>query len=385
MAVSPTLIETGKQGAARGSFRVSKASLLKELNISQGVTEKKNTIPILSSILLEADAGELSIVATDLDASLRTSCPAEVEKKFACVIQARKLFDIVRNLPDGEIFFTLTENDRVVVTSGQSEFVIVGQAREHFPSVPYTAEFAFKLPGALLNSLITRTIFAITQEESRYALNGSLFFLSGGKLLFVSTDGHRLSMAQAAVDVAAGEEVKVIIPKKALTELQKLTAGGEHQVEFARDDNHIYFKVGNRLLTTRTLAGQFPNYELVLPKNNDKQIAVKTALVNSAVRRAALMADERSHGVSFTLKRGLLQLSAHSADVGEAKDALGVEYAGDGLTIGFNANYLTDFFGVVGAEEITFEFKDDQSPVLLRPAGESATEFSYVVMPMRLL
>lgn len=369
-------------------FSLSKTALLRELNLLQGVVEKKNTIPILSNILIETvNESSISLVATDLDVSLQTQCQADVTKPGALVLQARKLFDIVRYLPDAEINFIKEDNDWVKVICGASEFKIVGQAKEHFPSTPNSADTGLAIKAATLHNLISRTVYAITQEESRYALNGSLFLMSDDKLQMVATDGHRLALAASSFESAdkKADPLRVIIPKKALNELLKLTAGSDDTLEFSKDDNHLFFKLGHRQLTSRMLAGQFPNYELVLPKNNDKLIPLNSDKITQAIKRASLMADERSHGVKFELTNGRLNITSQSADVGEAKETIPIDYTGENLTIGFNAQYLLDFLGVVGTDEVIFEFKDEQSPALLRPSENGQYDYRYVAMPMRLL
>jgi DNA polymerase III subunit beta len=372
-------------------FSLSKNSLLRELNLLQGVVEKKNTIPILSNVLIETLGESLvSLIATDLDVSLQTECNADVTQPGAIVLQARKLFDIVRNLPDSEITFVKEDNDWARISCGAAEFKIVGQAKEHFPSTPVLKQTGLAIPATAIHDLIARTIFAITQEESRYALNGALVLISGtdNKLQMVATDGHRLSLAACTLENSASgdqEEQKVIIPKKALNELLKLTSGAEGMLNFDKDENHLYFKIGQRQLTSRMLAGQFPNYELVLPKNNDKMIPLNTEKIAQAIRRASLMADERSHGVKFELNKGKLNITSQSADVGEAKEVIPIDYNGETISIGFNANYLLEFLGVVGTEEVALELKDEQSPALMRPSGDGQYDYRYVIMPMRLL
>jgi len=366
-------------------FSVSKSSLLKELNLLQGIVEKKSTIPILSNVLIETADSKISFVATDLDVSLQTECPAELSGTGSVVLQARKLFDIVRNLPDAEISFTKEDNDWVKIVCASSQFRIVGQAKEHFPSTPKSEKGGVVIPSNVLNGLINRTVFAITQEESRYALNGSLLILSDGKLQMVATDGHRLALAASEIEQSSDEALKVIVPKKALIELGKLTAGSDDNLELSRDENHLYFEIQNRKLTSRMLAGQFPNYELVLPKNNDKSVTLNVDKLTQAIRRAALMADERSHGVKVDLAGNQLSITSQSADVGEAREVIPIDYTGESLSIGFNAQYLLDFLGVVGTDEVLFEFKDEQSPALMRPAGDEQSNYKYVIMPMRLL
>jgi DNA polymerase-3 subunit beta len=368
-------------------FSVTKNVLLKELNLLQGIVEKKSTIPILSNVLIETGDSKISLVATDLDVSLQTECAAETTRPGSVVLQARKLFDIVRNLPDAEINFTKEDNDWVRILCASSNFRIVGQAKEHFPSTPKSEKGGVVIPATVLNSLISKTVFAITQEESRYALNGSLLLLSEGKLQMVATDGHRLALAASDIEQASdqADQLKVIVPKKALVELAKLTAGAEENLDLSRDENHLYFEVQNRNLTSRMLAGQFPNYELVLPKNNDKSVTLNVDKITQAIRRAALMADERSHGVKVDLTNNQLSITSQSADVGEAKEVIPIDYNGENLSIGFNAQYLLDFLGVVGTDEVAFEFKDEQSPALLRPSGDGHADYKYVIMPMRLL
>ena len=376
-------------------FSVSKNALLKELNLLQGIVEKKSTIPILSNVLIETADSMISLIATDLDVSLQTECPAESTRAGSIVLQARKLFDIVRSLPDAEIHFTREDNDWVRIVCASSNFRIVGQAKEHFPSTPKSEKGGIIIPATVMHALINRTAFAITQEESRYALNGALLLLADGKLQMVATDGHRLALAARTIDSQSSEAepLKVIVPKKALIELAKLTAGVDDNLELSRDENHLYFEIQNRDLTSRMLAGQFPNYELVLPKNNDKSVSLNVDKLTQAIKRAALMADERSHGVKVELATGKLSITSQSADVGEAKEEIQLDYTGETLSIGFNAQYLLDFLGVVGTEEVIFEFKDEQSPALMRPSGESSaeasgeggSEYKYVIMPMRLL
>jgi DNA polymerase III subunit beta len=367
-------------------FSVSKNALLKELNLLQGIVEKKSTIPILSNVLIETADSRITLVATDLDVSLQTECAAEPAQAGSIVLQARKLFDIVRNLPESEIQFTKEDNDWVRIVCASSNFRIVGQAKEHFPSTPKSEKGGAVIPATTMHGLINRTAFAITQEESRYALNGALLLLAEGRLQMVATDGHRLALAASNIESSgAADSLKVIVPKKALVELSKLTAGLDDNLDLSRDENHLYFEIQNRNLTSRMLAGQFPNYELVLPKNNDKSVTLNVDKLTQAIRRAALMADERSHGVKVELTSGNLSITSQSADVGEAKEDIPLDYTGESLSIGFNAQYLLDFLGVVGTDEVVFEFKDEQSPALLRPLGDEGAEYKYVIMPMRLL
>jgi DNA polymerase-3 subunit beta len=378
-------------------FSVGRARLLAELNLLQGVVERKNTIPILTNVLIEAvapspgtEGSKIKLLATDLDVSIETECAADVAKAGSVVIQARKIFDIVRSLPDSDIAFVKEENEWVKITCGASRFRVVGQLKEHFPSIVKQTTPGMLLPAAALYKLIVRTIFAITQEESRYALSGALFLVAGNAVSMVTTDGHRLSFVTCGLDSQDGAEAtpehdaRVIVPKKALTELQRLTMGSEDAIEFAKDENHLFFKIGYRQLTSRLLSGQFPNYEMVIPKNNDKKVAINVEKIAQAVRRAALMADDRSHGIKMEFDDGRLVITSQTADLGESKEEVAIDYKEAKLAVRFNALYVLDFLNVVDGEDITLELKDDQSAVLFKPAEQGSCEFKYVIMPMRL-
>lgn len=363
---------------------ISKPVLLKELNFIQGVVEKKNTIPILSNLLLEAHNGALGIKGTDLDVSISTICEAEVKKEGSVCIQAKKLFEIVRALPDAEIEIKSGEQDQVSIICDRSRFKMLGLPKDNFPELQEFKGQYVTLPADLFKTFISRTIFAITNEESRYALNGAKFELSGGKVRMVATDGHRLSFIEKKGQPTDDLKVDVIIPRKTLSELVKLSAETEESVEFGQDENHLFFKVGKRLLVSRLLSGQFPNYELVLPKENKNHIAIDSGRMAGAIRRVALMADERSHAIKFDAANGQINITSQAADVGEAGETLPVDYTGDAITAGFNAQYLHDFFGVVQDGDVVFKFKDGTSQAELGPQTDGEYEFRYIIMPMRL-
>jgi DNA polymerase-3 subunit beta len=261
---------------------------------------------------------------------------------------------------------------------------MVGLNKDNFPEVKSFDAEMVALPASLLATFISRTVFAITNEESRYALNGAKFEISADNVRMVATDGHRLSFIQKQDKFYEGEKIEVLIPRKTLNELARLCAESEGTVEFGKDDNHLYFKVGKRLLASRTLSGQFPNYELVLPKGNDQRAKVDANTVASAIRRVALMADERSHSVKLEVSANTLKISSQAADVGESQDEIAVDYSGPDITAGFNAQYLSDFFTVISDGEVFFEFKDGNSQVQLKSATENEYDFRYIVMPMRL-
>ena len=366
---------------------VSQFELLRELTATQGVVERKTTIPILSNYLFEAAGDKLSLTATDLDLSLRTSCNAKVKKEGACTIPARKLYDYVKLLPDADITIRLLENHWVSIRCGRSNTKMVGMARSNFPSLPvFPSAGAIKIPAAVLRSMIAKTGFAIANEESRYTLNGALMVLKPESITMVATDGHRLAHVERSGEKFEGVsgEMKTLIPKKAMDELKSLLDSDVETIDFAKDESTLFFRVGSRLLTSRQLTGQFPNYEAVLPKDISKSIALHGEELGAAIARVAQFADERSRAVRLRLEKGELKISASSTETGESEDSIEVAYDGEPMAIGFNAQYLIDFIKATGSCEVKLELKDAQSAGQLRPAEAEDYKYRYIVMPMRI-
>ncbi|HEY2116646.1 MAG TPA: DNA polymerase III subunit beta [Candidatus Angelobacter sp.] len=379
----------GTESGATMEISVSKNDLLKELTATQGVVERKTTIPILSNFLFEAGGDKLSITATDLDLSLRTSCPAKVKKEGSCTIPARKLYDYVKLLGDGDISIKLLENHWVQIRSGRSNTKMVGMARANFPALPlFPAESALQLPAQVLRQLIGKTIFSISNEESRYTLNGALLVLKPESLTMVATDGHRLAHVEHnGTKLPVSGELKVLVPKKAMAELSTLLNSSDAQtVEFAKDESTLFFRIGGRLLTSRQLTGQFPNYEAVLPRDNNKFVTVHCDELSAAIQRVAQFADERSNAIRMRVEKNELKVSSSNTETGESEDSIETAYTGDPMVIGFNSQYLLEFLKVVGAGDVRFEFKDAQTAGQLRPdeAADSEYRYRYIVMPMRI-
>jgi DNA polymerase III subunit beta len=368
-------------------FSVKKFDLLEELDLTQGVVERKTTIPILSNLLCEAKGNRLSITATDLELSIRTSCEAKVKKEGAGTIPAKKLLDLVRLLPDEEIKFKLLENHWVQITCDRKNYKLVGMSKDNFPALPNFPHALVKIPAKLLADVISKTTFAISLEESRYTLNGALLVLKPNSLTMVATDGHRLAMVETDHKFEGfSAETRVLVPKKAMTEIQRLAAqsGDDSAIDFGQDESHLFFQFGGRLLTSRKLTGQFPNYEAVLPREANKTVVLERAELQDALRRVSQLADQRSHAVKFMLAKEGLEISASSPEYGEAKETIEKEFKGDPIAIGFNAQYLLDFLGAAADGPISFELKDDQSAGQLRPTGDESSRYRYVVMPMRI-
>jgi DNA polymerase-3 subunit beta len=366
-------------------FTVKRNLLLNELNLVQGVIEKKSTIPILSNILLEASGNDLRITATDLDVSICCGCTAEVESEGTMTVSARRLFDIVRLLPeDAEIRCKLLDNDWVKLKAGKSDYKVVGLPRENFPSIPQAPAEGITIPGNDLRAMIQRTMFAITQEESRYSLNGALLSLAPHEMRMVATDGHRLALVAKAMEIGNVEsEIRALIPRKTLVEILRLIGDQELMVEFGRDENHIFFAVSGKRLISRILAGQFPNYEMVIPRDNDKRIVAPSRMLAEGLRRAAVMSDEKLRAVRLSFNAGTAEITASSADAGEARELVEVEYDGAPVNIGFNPQYLLDFLGICGSESVSLLVRDAETQGMLSPADAGELDYRYVVMPMK--
>ena len=365
---------------------VSKSELLRELTATQGVVERKTTIPILSNFLFEAADDKLSITATDLDLSLRTSCSAKVKKEGACTIPARKLYDYVKLLPDADISVRLLENHWVNIRAGRSNTKMVGMARSNFPSLPaFPNAGIVKIPVSVLQTMISKTIFAISNEESRYTLNGALMVLKPESITMVATDGHRLAHIETAESFGKIGEMKTLVPKKAMAELNSLLQNTDSDViEFAKDESTLFFRIGQRLLTSRQLTGQFPNFEAVLPKDNNKSVTVRCDEFSNAIQRVAQFADERSGAIRIRLEKNELKISSSSTEAGESEDSIDTAFTGDPLTIGFNSAYLLDFLKAADSDDVRLELKDPQSAGQLRPDGNEQYKYRYIVMPMRI-
>jgi DNA polymerase III subunit beta len=389
-------------------FVIKQNALKEELGFVQGIVEKKSTIPVLSNILIES-VGEntLRIIGTDLDVTIRCEAEADIKQAGAMCVQARKLFDIVRLLPDADVHFKKEENEWVRVTCGKSHFRLAGVSKDTFPEVPQFKSAPMKLPSKTFTNFIQLTGFAITQEQSRFTLSGAKFLVKNGTVKMVTTDGHRLAFIEK--QETTDGTMDALIPKKALTELTKIARDAEGEVSFGEDQNHIYFEVDGRLLITRKLSGTFPNYEMVIPKGNDKVATFDADEMKRAIARVALMADERTRSVKLQIKPGEIQISSQAAEEGEADEIVSADYEGDEVQIGFNAQYLQEFLNVIGSGaetevketeqetegdkvkvkdggrlRVSFEFKDGNAQTQLRIANESGYDYKYVVMPLRI-
>ena len=365
---------------------VQKSDLLHELQLCQGIVERKNTIPILGNVLLETnDDGKVRLLATDLEVGLRSQCPASVARAGALTIPAKKLFEIVRALPDTEITIEAGTAGSVNLSAERFDSRMQTLPREDFPTLPDPGgDAAETVAREALRSMVTKTQFAITGEDTRYFLNGALFVLQPETMSLIATDGHRLALATAPREGdAGGQEVQAILPRKTLGELSRLLAGGEGDIRYTRGESHLFFEIDGRQLISRMIDAQFPAYERVIPTGNDKKLEFERDRMASAIRRVALLSSERSHAVKFQIAESSAEVASSSPELGEAKEVLPVDYGGANLEVCFNAQYVLDFLAVADTDSVTLELKDDRSQAVMYPSGEKEA-YTYVIMPMRV-
>jgi DNA polymerase-3 subunit beta len=367
---------------------VRKNDLLRELQLFQGIVERKNTIPILANVLMEAKGDEVRFLATDLEVGLRSRCTASVAKSGALTLPAKKFYEIIKSLPETDIRIA-EEKGGVKVAADRFDSRMQTLPREDFPTLPEAGgSVSATLPRAAVREMVGKTQFAITGEDTRYFLNGALFVLRPDSMSLVATDGHRLALVNVPRDGQPGteaEEVRAILPKKTLGELGRLLADGDGEdIHYERGENHLFFDVGGRMLISRMIDGQFPAYERVIPKGNDKHIEFERDRLSNAVKRVALLSNERSRAVKFQIEPGKVDVTSSSPELGEAHETLPVDYSGTAMQICFNAQYVLDFLAAVSTDVVSFDLKDEVSQAVVRPVGAEGYDYTYVIMPMRV-
>ena len=333
-------------------------------------------------------------LATDLEVALRSKCPATVVKGGSLTLPAKKLYEIVKSLPETDIRIA-EDKSGVKVAADRFDSRMQTLPREDFPTLPETGgTSSATLPRLAVKEMVAKTQFAITGEDTRYFLNGAQFVLRTDSMSLVATDGHRLALVTAArdgkgkkggsVNTNGDEESKAILPKKTLGELARLLSEGDGDVGYERGENHLFFDVAGRLLISRMIDGQFPAYERVIPKGNDKHIEFERDRLTNAVKRVALLSNERSRAVKFQIEKGKVEVTSSSPEIGEAKETLPVEYNGPSLQICFNAQYVLDFLAAVATDVVSLELKDEVSQAVMKPVGAEGYDYTYVIMPMRV-
>ncbi len=366
---------------------VSKADLLRELQFFQGIVERKNTIPILANVLIDAKGSEVRLAATDLEVGLKSRCPAKIEKPGSLTLPAKKLFEIVKALPDTDVLIQEDKNG-VKVAADRFESRLQTMSRDDFPAMPDGGGGAATRPcrATSRGRWSPRPSSRSPGEDTRYFLNGALLVLRPKDMSMVATDGHRLALVTAPRESAPGapDELRVIVQKKTLLELGRLLGEAGDEVTFEKGENHLFFRFAERVLVSRMIDGQFPAYERVIPKGNDKAVEFDRDRLTNAVKRVALLANERSRSVKFQIDPGEVTVTSNSSEFGEAKEVIPVEYSGPSVTICFNAQYVLDFLAVAETEVVVLQFKDEMSQAVMKPVGASGYDYTYVIMPMRI-
>lgn len=371
---------------------VGKAELQKELQLCQGVVEKRSTIPILSNVLLKANGGRLQVAATDLDVTILSSCGARITSPGGVTIEARRLFDIIRSLPDEEVHVAVQENNSVLIESGTAKFRLLGLPAEDYPTLPTVdVAGAFSMPLDELKTMVAKVKFAITHEETRFQLNGALLKVQPSKMEMVATDGHRMALINFPSGITGkatkGTDLTILVPRKALDEILRLEAGEDGTVRFGVSENQLFFEAGERLLLARMIDVNFPNYMEVISRENDRRVMVDRERLLSTIKRISLVANERTRAVRFDFSPGKLTVSSTNPELGDARETVPIDYAGQPFFVGLNAAYVMDFLSAADTQSVSLDLKDENSQCIGRPASAAEDlpyDYLYVVMPMRL-
>lgn len=366
--------------------RIARNTFLNGLHKVQGIVENKGAMPILSHFLLTTDAEGIYLQATDLEIGTKGFYPANVIKPGAATLNARKMYDIVRELPDLEVHMVKEENDWVTMKCGNSKFRLPGLPTEDFPALPeYSEEGLMEFSSPLLKEMINKTFFAASPDETRQALNGLLLEKTDNTANMVGTDGHRLAMISRPILKSKGsadEPMSFLIPKKALTELAKMVENDDATFSFSVKNNHLAFIQGKQVIVSRKIEGKFPNYRQVIPSDNNLKVKANREDLTHALKRVALLADEKSKMVRFEIGPKTLTLISDNSDLGAAREELPIQFDGEEVSIGLNANYVLDILGVLEDEEVVLNLKDANHSCLITAEGDK--DYLSLVMPMRL-
>jgi len=366
-------------------LKVDRGEIQRALQNIQGIIEKRTTIPILGHFLLRADDKTI-IVATDLEIAFTGHLKAEIFEKGSLCIPTRKLFEIVREVEDN-ILLESQENNWLKVSAGKSTFKLMGVREEEYPALPkvdYTEEF--NISADSLKAMIEKTVYAVGESDTRYTLNGLLLHLIPKKknivFVMVGTDGHRLALITKDINGRLSEERKLILPKKAAIELRRLLEEATGDISIGIDKNHVFFTINDIVLSSRLIEGTYPNYNEVVPQDNEKKISFEKVELIKALRRTSIMSREKTNAVRFDFEQGNLTLSSMDPDIGEAREEVAVKYKGDAISIGFNARYLLDALQAIDGELVRLDIQDTLGPTLLREADKD--DYKCVIMPMRI-
>ncbi len=364
-------------------FTLQREALLKPLAQVVNVVERRQTLPVLANFLVQVKDGQLSLTGTDLEVEMIARAAVDDAVDGEITIPARKLFEIVRALPDGSRVTVTLSGEKVSVQAGRSRFSLATLPANDFPSVDEVeATERISVPEAGLKELIERTAFAMAQQDVRYYLNGLLFDLRDQTLRCVATDGHRLALCEAPLEQPVAAKRQIIVPRKGVTELQRLLEGGDRALELEIGRSHIRVKRDDVSFTSKLIDGRFPDYEAVIPIGAEKEVRVDREVIRAALQRAAILSNEKYRGVRVEISPGQLKINAHNPEQEEAQEEIEADTHVDGLAIGFNVNYLLDALGALRDEHIVIALRDANSSALVREAGSDKCR--HVVMPLRL-
>jgi DNA polymerase-3 subunit beta len=365
-------------------FTITREQLQEGLAAVAAAVPTKTTLPVLSNVLLEATKQGLRLSGTDLDVAVGTTVAADVDTEGAITLPAKKLVDIARELPSAPIRITAAGEQRVSIECGRSRFKLLGLARDEFPSFPAVKfDGAWMAAAGLVQKLVSHVAFAASTEESRPILNGVLWELRPDRMRMVATNGHRL--AKMDVPASGGSTADLIVPPKALEHIRRLFAP-DADVQVARSDNHIGFRTGGKVVFSRLIEGPYPNYEQVIPRENDKAATVDKAAMSAALRRMSVVASDQTHRIRLAFSGGTAKFSVQTPDLGEAQDELAVTYEGEPLEIGFNATYLLEILKFMPTDEVRFTFKAPERAATVEPVGwNDPASYMCLVMPLRLV
>lgn len=362
-------------------FTAAREALLKPLQAVIGVVERRQTMPILSNVLMIARDGQLSVTATDLEVELVAQADVDTESGGEITVSGRKLLDICRALPEGTEINVSVSGEKLGVRAGRSKFSLATLPAAEFPVVEdIKAGQSLSVSQETLGRLIEKTHFSMAQQDVRYYLNGMLLETSEGHLRAVATDGHRLALSQAGLEGKVDQQ-QVIVPRKGVLELQRLMTGdGDLNIEFGA--NHIRIQLEGIRFTSKLIDGRFPEYERVIPQESSNELKADRGAFKSALQRTAILSNEKYRGIRLVIRDSGVILQAHNPEQEEAEEELEVEYSGEDIEIGFNVNYLLDALGAVDGDEVTLSVQDSNSSCLIRQPGKD--DCTFVVMPMRL-
>jgi DNA polymerase-3 subunit beta len=364
-------------------FKVQREDILKPLQHVIGVVERRQTLPVLSNLLVNAEPGRVSFTATDLEVELVAHLDTEVEETGEITIPARKIMDICRTLPEGANLDIAVKNDRAQVKSGKSRFTLSTLPATEFPVVDeIEANKSISITQQELKKLIDRTHFSMAQQDVRYYLNGLMFEISSDSLRSVATDGHRLAICKVAVETTAEEAEQVIIPRKGIQELARLLEDSDAKTEIQVGTNHIRIQLPELRFTSKLIDGKFPDYQRVIPKNTTKEITADRDVLKQALVRTSILSNEKYRGVRLILDNQAMRIQAHNPEQEEAEEEIDIDYSGEELEIGFNVNYLLDAINAVPGDSVKVFLSDSNSSCLIQQPDND--DCSYVVMPMRL-